>query len=263
MTDQHPEQPTPEPTGSPETPNQGVNPSGAADSTAGQWDQTLRSLSSSASTRDDGSLDVLATIGGWRGLIESVLPSAVFLVMFTLTGELWGAGIGAVAVAAVFSVLRLIQRQSPVQALAGLAAVALCVVVALNTGEARDFYVWGFITNAVYIVVLSISVLVGWPLLGVVFGLIRGEGLEWRASAARRRRYGLATWFVVTALALRLIVQVPLYLSENLVALGTTRLAMGLPLYGLALWMAWLVSAPAGQSPADQDRLDHPERGDS
>ena len=149
------------------------------------------------------------------------------------------------------------------QALAGLAAVALCVVVALNTGEARDFYVWGFITNAVYIVVLSASVLVGWPLLGVVFGLIRGEGLEWRPSAARRRRYGLATWFVVAVLALRLIVQVPLYLSENLVALGTTRLAMGLPLYGLALWMAWLVSAPAGQSPADRERLDHPDRGDS
>lgn len=253
MTDPSTPQPGPEPTRDARGQDDAPSTSGA-----GTWDQTLRSLSGSASTRDDGSLDVLGTIGGWRGLLESVLPSAVFLVVFTVTRDLWGAGTAAVAVAAVFSVLRLLQRQSPVQALAGLAAVALCVVVALNTGEAKDFYVWGFITNAVYVVALSVSVLVGWPLLGVVFGLIRGEGMEWRASAPRRRRYALATWFVVAALALRLIVQVPLYLTDSLVALGTTRLAMGLPLYGLALWMAWLVSAPAGQSPADQERLEHP-----
>ena len=257
MTDQQPPPPAHEPEGSHAT---GASAASEGGSSTGQWDQTLRSIGSSASTREDGTLDVLATIGGWRGLIESVLPSAVFLVVFTVTGQLWGAGIGAVAVAAVFSVLRLVQRQSPVQALAGLAAVALCVVVALNTGEAKDFYVWGFITNAVYILVMGISVVVGWPLMGVLFGLIRGEGLEWRQVASRRRRYSVATWFVVAALALRLIVQVPLYLSDNLVALGTTRLAMGLPLYGLALWMAWLVSAPAGQSPADEDRLVHPDR---
>ena len=250
MTEQPPEKPD----------TQTERTRSAEPASEGQWDQTLASLSGAASTRDDGSLDVLGTIGGWRGLIESVLPSAVFLVVFTLTGHLWGAGIGAVAVAAVFSVARLIQRQSPLQALAGLAAVALCVVVALNTGQAKDFYVWGFVTNAVYILALSVSVLVGWPLLGVVFGLIRGEGLEWRASRPRRRRYAIATWFVVAALALRLIVQVPLYLTDSLVALGTTRLAMGLPLYGLALWMAWLVSAPSGRSPADREHLEHPDR---
>jgi hypothetical protein len=226
-------------------------------------DAALRRVGSMAATTQDGSLDVLATIGGWRGLLESVLPSAVFLVAFITTQDLWGAGIAAVAVAAVFSIIRLVQRQSPVQALAGLAAVALCVVVALNTGEARDFYVWGFLTNAVYVLVLSLSVLVRWPLLGVVFGIIRNEGLGWQKDPRRRRRYALATWFLVTALALRLVVQVPLYAAEMLTALGTTRLVMGLPLYALALWLGWLVSAPPGRSPADADRLEHPGQGPS
>ena len=45
-------------------------------------------------------------------------------------------------------------------------------------------------------------------------------------------------------LALRLVVQVPLYLADNVVALGTTRLIMGVPLYALGLWLAWLVSRP-------------------
>ncbi|MEO9248914.1 DUF3159 domain-containing protein [Citricoccus nitrophenolicus] len=206
-------------------------------------DAALRKVGSGTAVTDTGQIDVLATIGGWRGLLESVLPSAVFLVAFITTQDLWGAGIAAVAVAAVFSVARLVQRQSPVQALAGLAAVVLCVVVALNTGEARDYYLWGFVTNAAYILALSASVLVGWPLLGLIYGMVRNEGLEWRKNAARRRRYALATWILVAALALRLVVQVPLYLADLLTALGTARLVMGLPLYALALWLGWLVSA--------------------
>lgn len=226
-------------------------------------DAALRRVGSVAATTEDGSLDVLATIGGWRGLLESVLPSAVFLVAFITTQDLWGAGIASVAVAAVFSLVRLIQRQSPLQALAGLAAVALCVVVALNTGQARDYYVWGFVTNAVYILVLSLSVLVRWPLLGLLFGIIRNEGMGWQKDVRRRRRYALATWFLVTALALRLVVQLPLYVADLLTALGTARLVMGLPLYALALWLGWLVSAPPGRSPADEERLEHPGQGPS
>jgi hypothetical protein len=38
---------------------------------------------------------------------------------------------------------------------------------------------------------------------------------------------------------------VPLYFADNVVALGITRLLMGVPLYALALWLAWLISRPA------------------
>lgn len=244
-------------------PGDRYTPAGTGPAQPDRLDGALRRIGSSAATTEDGSLDVLATIGGWRGLLESVLPSAVFLVVFILTQQLWGAGIAAVAVAAVFSIVRLAQRQSPLQALAGLGAVVLCVVVALNTGQARDFYVWGFVTNAVYVLVLSVSVLVRWPLLGLVFGIIRTEGLGWRKDPRRRRRYALATWILVAALALRLVVQVPLYAAELLTALGTARLVMGLPLYALALWLGWLVSAPAGTSPADENRLERPSQPES
>ena len=41
--------------------------------------------------------------------------------------------------------------------------------------------------------------------------------------------------------AIRLSVQVPLYLSEGVVALGVARVAMGWPLFLLTLWLSWLV----------------------
>ena len=52
--------------------------------------------------------------------------------------------------------------------------------------------------------------------------------------------------------AARLLVQVPLYLAENLTGLGVARLVMGVPLYALTLWLAWLVSRPPEQIAAEE-----------
>jgi hypothetical protein len=43
----------------------------------------------------------------------------------------------------------------------------------------------------------------------------------------------------------RLIVQLPLYIAGEVVALGVARTAMGLPLFALGLWLTWrLVRRP-------------------
>ena len=71
--------------------------------------------------RDDGQIDVLKTIGGVRGLIESLLPGLVFLVIFTIWQQLNPALIASVAVAVAFTVARLVRRGTLTQALTGLA----------------------------------------------------------------------------------------------------------------------------------------------
>ena len=40
---------------------------------------------------------------------------------------------------------------------------------------------------------------------------------------------------------LRLLVQLPLYLTESVVALGVVKTAMGLPLFAVGLWLTWLL----------------------
>ena len=79
-----------------------------------------------------------------------------------------------------------------------------------------------------------------------LFGFIRNEGLDWRKDPARLKAYRVGTWIIVAVLALRLLVQVPLYLMgpDGLAALATTRLIMGAPLYILGVWIAWLVTRP-------------------
>ncbi|WP_427174418.1 DUF3159 domain-containing protein [Arthrobacter sp. 92] len=195
----------------------------------------------------DGRVDVLKTAGGMQGIAESILPGLVFLVAFTVTRELTLSLVAALAAAAVFTVVRLVQRRPLTQALAGIVGVGISAWLANTTGKAEDFYVPGFFTNAAYIAAMVLSIALRWPIAGLLFGFVRNEGLEWRKDPARVRAYRLGTWVIVSVLALRLIVQVPLYFlgEPGLAALATTRLIMGAPLYILGVWVAWLLTKPA------------------
>ena len=196
----------------------------------------------------NGNIDVLRSAGGIQGIAESILPGLVFLIAFTLDRENLAMAVTAsLAVAAVFTVARLVQRKPLTQALAGFIGVGLSAWLATSTGKAENFYVLGFFTNVGYIVAMSISVAVRWPIAGLLFGFIRNEGLEWRKDPKRIRAYSIGTWVIVAVLVLRLVVQVPLYFmgEQGLAALATTRLLMGAPLYILGIWVAWLITRPA------------------
>lgn len=201
-------------------------------------------------TTSDGSLDVMASVGGVRGLIESSLPSVAFLAAFLVTEDLMASLIGSVAVGVAFAVVRVVQKGSLVQSLAGLIGILICAFVAYRSGDARDFYAWGFLINAGYLLAFLVSILVRWPFLGLLFGIVRGEAFEWRKDPVRRRRYALATWILLAVPGLRLLVQLPLYLADDVAGLGTARLVMGIPLYALALWVGWMITRPAVAPPA-------------
>lgn len=199
----------------------------------------------SAVRRDkNGQLDLMYAVGGWRGLAEALLPGVLFLGLNIATGQLSVALSAALAVAGVFTVIRLLQRQTIVQALSGLVGVAICAFAAMRSGDARDFYTPGLYINAAYALALLISIVVKWPLMGVVFGYIWGEGTQWRDNPERRRVYSLATGLLVGMFVVRLAVQIPLYMADNVAALGTARLVMGIPLYAMVLWLAWMIARP-------------------
>ena len=61
------------------------------------------------------------------------------------------------------------------------------------------------------------------------------------SDAGRRRAFERATWLWAGLFAVRLAVQLPLYLAGAVVALGVARTAMGLPLFALGLWLTWLM----------------------
>ena len=132
----------------------------------------------------------LAAIGGMRGLVESVLPGLVFVVAFSISHDLMIPLVAAVAVAVVLTVVRLAQRTPVTQALGGLVGVAIGVVWASLTGDAEDYFAGSLLINAVYLVPLAISVLVRWPIVGLVVEALKAgispDRLKEAADADRR-----------------------------------------------------------------------------
>jgi len=185
---------------------------------------------------------LLSSMGGWQGIIESVIPGFLFVLIFAITKQASLGIIWATAVSAAFILVRLLRRKPVVQALSGLVGIALAAWLALRDGgSSRDYFLTGFVTNLAYLVPLGVSVLIRWPLIGVLMGLILREGTSWRKNKYEMRVFSVATLLWVGLFAGRLVVQYPLYLANNLTALGIARLAMGLPLYAAVLWLNWLL----------------------
>jgi Protein of unknown function (DUF3159) len=204
-------------------------------------------------TRPRGQLDPDATLedvfhgafGGPLGIAESVLPPTAFVAVATASGQDTRlAAIVAVALAAALTLARIARRQTPAYALAGVGGVALAGYVVSRTGRAEDFFLPGLLLNVAYAGAYAISIAVRWPLLGVIVSTATGGGTRWRSDARRLRAYSRASWVWVGLFLARVAVQLPLYLSGALVALGAARIAMGLPLFALGIWLCWLLLRP-------------------
>lgn len=177
-----------------------------------------------------------------EALLDSGLPTVVFVTVYALNGRVLGpALVAALAVAAALAGLRLLRRAPLQNVVAGFVAVGIAAWFADRTGQAEDFFLPGLLINVGYGLAYLVSIAVRWPLLGVLVALATGEGMSWRQTPYLLRAYTLASWFWVGLFATRLAVQLPLYLSESVVALGVARVVMGWPLFLLCLWLSWVV----------------------
>jgi hypothetical protein len=190
-------------------------------------------------------------IGGPLGLVESSAPATVFVVAYAISGsDTTASALVALAVATLLTILRLARRETPRHALSGLAGVAFAAFVAAHSGRAENFFLPGLLANAAYATAFLVSIAIGKPLVAVLASQFDGDSTGWREDPLRRRAYVRATWLWASLFALRLLVQLPLYLSHAVVALGVAKTAMGLPLFALGLWLTWRLTRRPAAEPA-------------
>jgi hypothetical protein len=138
--------------------------------------------------------------------------------------------------------------------LAGFLGVGIAAFLAARTGRAEDVFLPGLLINVGYGLAFLVSILVRWPLLGVFVGLVSGQGMSWRDDPNLLRAYARASAVWAGMFALRLAVQVPLYLAgeEQLGWLAGARLAMSWPLFLLVAYVSWLIVRPAYRAHAER-----------
>ena len=175
-------------------------------------------------------------LGGIRGLIDGGLPPLVFVAVNAVAGAQTTrptalvAAIGAAATAGLGIVaLRLIRQEPLRQALAGLAGLTVAVLFAAGSGEARGFFLPGILVDAAYGLVFAGSALVGYPLVGTIYGLLYRRS-DWRADERLRRLFVLATFGWSAVFAVRAGVQAFLYREDLPGLLAVGKLLLGWPL---------------------------------
>lgn len=183
---------------------------------------------------------LLSGIGGGLGIAEALLPATTFSIVFAITQQALPAVASAASLSLIFILIRLVRRQGIQQSIIGALAIALAAFLALRDGgQAADYFVPGFFTNAAYGSVLLVSVLIRRPLMGYVAQLLFGLN-NWRTSR-EYKRLRLITLIWVGFFALRLLVQVPLYFANLVELLAASRVVMGAPAYAGLLALTWIL----------------------
>ncbi|TWH65422.1 uncharacterized protein DUF3159 [Micromonospora olivasterospora] len=204
-----------------------------------------------AAPRPAGRPESLADLlGGRRGAVDATLPPVAFALGWLFTGRSLLGGVAAAVVAGTaVAGWRLRRGDRPRSVLVGLLAVCVAALVALRTGRASDFFLIQVLSNAASALAWAVSIVVRWPLLGVLVGVALGQRGRWRRDPALLRAYARGSWVWAGTYVLRLAVFVPLYFGGQVLALVAARVALTWPLVAAALALSWLVirrSLPAG-----------------
>lgn len=94
--------------------------------------------------------------------------------------------------------------------------------------------------HAVMAVVSAVMLLLGWPPMGGVVGLITKEGTGWRRCRVRRRALTRGNLVVLAGNLKMLAIQIPLFLSGQTVALGAVDV-LGPIVIALGALLGWRV----------------------
>ncbi|MFE6163064.1 DUF3159 domain-containing protein [Streptomyces sp. NPDC056486] len=177
--------------------------------------------------------------GGTKGVIYSALPALAFVIAHNFLG-LTASIVAAFAVAVAIGVARLVGGESVQPAIGGVFGVAVAAGVVWFTGSAKDYFLIGIWASLAGAILFLASVLVRWPLAGVIWNVATGKGNVWRADKRSRLYYDIATLALTAVFGARFAVQQYFYATDQVGSLGAAKIAMGFPLLALALLVvAW------------------------
>lgn len=198
-------------------------------------------------------------LGGRRGMVEAAVPTILFTATWLVAKDLRTALVVSVAAAVLLLLVRVVQRstvQFCVNALVGIAIGWFFVNRSAAAGgsveeQALAYFLPGILYNAAYAVVLALSCLTRWPLVGFMVGSVTGDPTAWHKDQQVVKLSSALTWALAAPCVVRVVVQAPVYLAGTsggmdadaaVAALGLLKIGLGWPLQLAALaWMAWLL----------------------
>ena len=184
--------------------------------------------------------ELLSVFSG-RGvkLLDTILPTLIFLVLNPIFGVLPGLAVSLGAAVLIFAV-RLSRKDNQYYALGGLAAAALAGVFTLISDSAAGFFLPSLITSGLTVILLAGSVVIKRPLAAFTSHLTRGWPITWYWQDRVLPAYREVTLFWVVSFGARLGLEYWLYIREAVNSLGLVQTILGWPFTILVLVLSYL-----------------------
>lgn len=197
-------------------------------------------------------------LGGVRGSLEAAMPMLAFVIVWSATQDRNTSLGAAAALTVAFAIARIAQRQTLQFVLGSILATGLAAFFALRSGQAEDAFLPGILTSCAYLVATVLSVLVRWPLIGLMVGAVdqaavaAGDPFRWRRNPAAVAVCSRLTLVLAGVYVIRVGIMGPLYLMDNVAGLTVTKVVLGWPLWAgaVAVMGAMLLK---GHTPIDPD----------
>jgi hypothetical protein len=174
-----------------------------------------------------------------RALVDTTLAPVAFVIVYAITHDVNPAAAVAVGIGVLVMVERLIRRKPVINAVGGLLGTALAAFIAVRSGKAETYFVPKMLYQLALAVVFAGSALVRRPLTGYIIATLYRADPGWVKLPAVRRvmtEYTLA-WALL--FGLRAGVYAILIAAGRVGALAVASIAMGLPAFGLLLFLGY------------------------
>jgi hypothetical protein len=209
------------------------------------------------------------SLGGRRGILEAAIPGLIFTLVWLPTKHLQLALVASLAVALVALAARLVQKgptQYVFNAIFSIALGWLFVVWAGHNGgseadKALAYFLPGILYSLGYTIVLGLTCVVRWPMLGFMLGAATEDPLGWHDNPQVVRLCSRLTWVMLVPGAVGVLLQGPVWLlghqgtisADTAVAvIAVLRLGLGWVLrIGSWATMIWLLARNA--TPLEQE----------
>jgi hypothetical protein len=197
-------------------------------------------------------------LGGRRGALDASIPPLAFVVGWLVANQNIGIGAAAaVVVSAVLGTIRLITGGKVTALVVSVAGVSAAALIALHTGRAQDFFLLRLMSNGASALLWAASIVIRWPLLGVVVGFVLGQKTKWRKDPDLVKAYGRASWiWVLLQYTLRVVVWGLLWWAGEVVALGVVTVVLSWPLVAATIAVSGVVLLRS--LPKEHPGLRHP-----
>lgn len=170
---------------------------------------------------------------------DSVLPPVAFIILNAFT-NLELALAGAIIIALLIGIYRLVRRQAWVYALGGVGGVIIAGLIAWFIGGAEGYFLPGIISGALTAVLCLISIIIKRPLVAWTSYVTRRWPLDWYWHPKVLPAYSEVTIIWTLFFALRTFLQFELFQQQAASTLGIVQLLSGWPALIILLIASYL-----------------------